>query len=366
MLFVCVLTPASDAQEVPEIFFAGFSFGGSAAEQERLYPHSAAVAARKSDRSNIGPLDRALLRRAKKIDATHYALLLPGIDTLDQAALSGARSKVLTVVLDGEFISVDRMSDHYQATVWLSGQILVFSFEERKIITSYPFGVRRKTAFGQQPTQTQIRSIISEMLLDPSTRYNPNFFDAFLERVEGMRITPNPRGRIQVGSVSIDKRSHSKLPTTYIESPQTLDNFRSFVATNFTKSFSVHTRQPVLPYLGSSPRQSERRIALNAGAYMARLMSQVADAKAYNLQVPEPDYLFNIRVLGFRKALLEENPGSQRWVFGSFAHITLHEPFRGQNLVGGQVRYPEIVDLPTGSGQQLDDWGEYRESLGRR
>ena len=354
---------ATGAEERPQVYFAGFSFGGLAAERQNMYPHASLIVEREPDSRNLRPVDATLLQRAEQLRPISFELLIPGNDTLDLASLEGANSKVLTVVLDGEFVSIDRMSDHFQVTIWLSGQIIIFSFDERKIITSHPFGVRRKTVFDEKPSNEAIRNIVSEMLLQPTTQYNPNFFDAFTKRAKDLVVQPSTRGRIQVGEVSIDPRSHRNLPETYLQTPQSLDRFRSFVATTFTKSFSEHTGRPVLPYLLLPEEVSARRIALNAGAYMTKLMSQVADARVYNLEVPEPDFVFNIKILGFRKALLEENPGSERWVFGSFVDISLYEPFRGRELAESRVRFPEVADLPTGSGQTIDDWGEYRESL---
>jgi len=342
----------------PRIHWAGFSFAGNASSVEKAYSNAYRVYSMAGDAAtHESLLEQEIRTLVQGARPEHFALV-----SADQIKLGKGGALAMTCALDGEFIYVDRLSDFYNVSIWLSAEILVFDFNNRTLVASYPFGVILRTVSKDEPTSEFIGQCVQRMLLGKENNDNINLIEEFGRRLQHLQIREYYPVRLQLRHVELADKAQAKLPGSLRSDSAQIAAFRYFVGNSFAKALSGRADIPMLPYIAeTAERNGIDRQATDAGHSMTILMGTVADGKVLSLKLPEPDYVFDLHLAGFRKAMVSEKPGIQKWVYAAYVDVQLSEPLKGTVYLKQQLVNPWNVDVPKGA--TVDDWGAYRSSL---
>lgn len=342
---------AEDSSSV-RVHWAGWSFAGDASAAPVSYSRSFAVHAQEVDAALIQA--RLAEIAAKAIPA--------GVELVRGELIQKTRGSglAMTLALDGEYVSVDRMSSFYSVRIWLSAQIMVFDFGSARLLASFPVGAMLTTAMKAEPSAEYLQGKVRGMLLGKEDADNVNLLDEFGRRLQGLKLRREYDMRVQLRTVRLADKTLAKMPASMRSDARAVRAFTQFVGGSFGKALSSQAEVPTLPYL--PPVEGEGgAMAVGAGQSMAILMGQVADATVYNLLVPEPDYVFDLEVAGFSKAVISESLGVKKWVYASYVDAVFLEPLRGSVYLRQRLVNPSFEDIPDGAS--IDDWAAYRSSL---
>ena len=342
----------------PEIHWAGFSFAGDAAAVSVAYPHSYAVYVKEQDAATHEPLLEMRLREAVQAAAPASFDFVLG----KQIRLKKGNGLAMSCALDGELIFVDRLSDCNAISIWLSAQILVFDFSNRNLVACFPVGVILRTTTNRAPDDKFLQTCIRRMLLESDGADNISLVAEFSRRVQTLRIRDSYPVRLQLRHVEFSDKALAKMPAEVTRNEHAIAMLKYFIGNSFNKALSSKAQIPTLPFIvGRGDIAAGDSRAINAGGSMAILMGTVSDGNVYNLTIPEPDYVFDLKVDGFAKAKVSEKPGIQKWVYASYVDTKMLVSPSGTMFLNKQFINPRYEDVPLGS--ELDDWGVYRSSL---
>ena len=139
------------------VHWAGWSFAGDAAAASVSYSRSLAVHAQEVD---------AALIQARLAEIAAQAIPA-GVELVQGELIQKPRGSglAMTFALDGEYVSVDRMSSFYSVRIWLSAQIMVFDFGSARLLASFPVGVMLTTAMNAEPSAEYLQGKVRGMLL---------------------------------------------------------------------------------------------------------------------------------------------------------------------------------------------------------
>jgi len=342
----------------PEIHWAGFSFAGDAAAVSEAYPHSYAVYAKEQDAATHESLLELRLREAVQAAAPASFDFILG----KQIRLKKGDGLAMSCALDGELVFVDRLSDCYAISIWLSAQILVFDFSNRNLVACFPVGVILRTTSNAAPDDKFLQTCIRRMLLEPDGADNISLVAEFSRRVQTLSIRDSYPVRLQLRHVDFSDKALAKMPAEVTRNEHAITMLKYFIGNSFNKALSSRAQIPTLPFILGRPEvASGDTRAINAGGSMAILMGTVSDGNVYNLTIPEADYVFDLKVDGFAKAKVSEKPGIQKWVYAAYVDTKMLISPNGTVFLSKQFINPWYEDVPLGS--ELDDWGVYRSSL---
>lgn len=336
------------------VHWAGWSFAGDATAAPLAYPRSHAVYAQEAEatliQSRLGEI------AAKAIPA--------GVELVRGELIQKGRGPglAMTLALDGEYVSVDRMSSFHAVSIWLSAQVMVFDFGSARLLACFPVGAMLTTAMKTEPSEEYLRGKVRGMLLDKEDADNVNLLEEFGRRIQRLKLRDEYKQRVQLRSVRLADKTLAKMPAAMRSDRGAVGAFTHFIGGSFGKALSGQAEVAMLPFLPRAEGEgvAEGRVA-GAGQAMTILMGQVADATVYNLAVPTPDYVFDLDVAGFSKTVISESLGVKKWVYASYVDAAFLEPLTGSVYLKQRLVNPSFEDIPDGAA--IDDWAAYRSSL---
>lgn len=321
---------ATSASEPPAVHFAGIAYTGKAAEApvSLRYAHTAI------ERVTGVELNRQIAQALAVRSPKHFSLQVSELGSLDG---TGSAS-VMAVALDRETVSTERIADQYKLLYELAAQALFFDFRERQVLFSYPVTLQHIEVFADAPTQEQIQAIADRVVLG---REPTSLSGAIAAELESLSLPSASSRRIQLVEVQLAEGLVGRADA------QKLD--RELIGHEFSKILAANLRLPLLPHaLGQAV----------AGAMPARM----ADGKAFNLRIPEPDYRLVLEVSDFRSKTLKETPAFRQQLYGAFFHVRVDEPLSSTVFFDQPLRQGATKTIPV-SQDQVDTAAAYYETL---
>ena len=348
----------------PRVYWAGVSFSGDAASVSRAYPNCWAAYQDVDEATGMPLLEQRALRILKTSAPRNFEVLLSGFNTevgREQIALGKGQALAMTLAVDGEFISVEKLSGCYSIKVWLSAEVLFFDFDARSVVACFPVGVMLSSASEQEPDASQLRALVRRMLVEDERPDSINLFDEFGRRIVGQVLKQDYGVRVQLGDVSLAEKAIAALPESMRSDAVAMRQLRHFVGNAFTKALSGKAGVPMLPFVLTEPNAAGGAALADAGLSMTILMGKVANGSVYRLRIPEPDYVFTLSVAGFKKVQFSKSLGSEKWIYGAYVDCCMTEPLAKTVLLEQRIVNLWYEDIP--DGVELADWPSYRASL---
>lgn len=320
-------------QTVQDVYFAGISFSGNYKDNKKNYPYSYEISQRL-------PLDTIFNEKLKGIQNPHINLLKSLGDAKSGQAIA------LSLAIDLETISVTPYENgKYKAVADLYAQLLVFDFQEKKVINSYPVNVQYITLFDNKPTITDISKIYEGFYTGNNKDVKTNLFDLAVKKLNTVVIKARYGHRLKVGKVNISSRANKKLKKLH----QDKDNVKTVVAQSFSKYMVDNQNIAMLPYTKGQ-------------AIGGKMAGRFINGDIYNLEIPEADYLFDISIKDFKK-YRNTTQSNTTDILGYFVYtnIKLIQPDLHKTYMNNKFRGTGTAIVM--KGQRPDGWPAYLETM---
>ena len=315
------------------LYFAGFSFLGNA-NQDFRYP----VAARLFDENPTifkSPLDKALLGLKRK--DLNFIKELGTIQSGEAVTIAFA----LTDESIERFSSIDGVTNAYK----IYAQILVFDFNEKKVITNYPVLVQKETVTNGVPSTVEDFNIVKNMYLDISNK--SSIFKFWTEKLETVKLLNAGSIHLQIRDVKLDGAVINQIPEKL--SKNNLLKVRS--AQKLEYHISSKQNVPILPFtLGQ------------IGNFKKGLIARFSDSLEYDLTLPEADYVMDLTVREFKNITVDRGKFEVK-IYAAFITLDVLEPLTNTSYVNSKFDYKNELVFPKSENIQiLNEWDVYQRT----
>jgi len=346
------------------VSWAGLSYISQANEIESLYPFS------KSLENTIQPLLREITISQEK----DYELVISELIDSDLG-----QNKTVVVALDKERITGGKLGKYCFWEYAISAQVILYDSESQNILSIFPVGKRRpyveesKKCSSKDRDRKRDRFRFCQIYLGLETdknfseeEFQKNCLGVAKEIVKNgfindiasavAKISIKEKNNIRfvgIGDVSVQpvaldilsgKKEYSPHPF-YQNKDLSFDKvtYENSIGQTFAKSISSKLNIPIVPPLkgkaigGSIP------------------LSFSDSSKVANLQLPELDYSFDIKVRGFKKVKLDETALREAWVYGSY--LTISFGLEGMHDQSSKIKNGYVKEKV--KSDDLNDWQQF-------
>ena len=347
-----------------KISWAGLSYMSQANEVESLYPFSVSL------EKKIQPL----LKEVSLAQEKDYELVTSELVDSDLGD-----NRTVVVALDKERITGGQLGEYCFWEYAISAQVILYDSESQNILSIFPVGKRRpyveetKDCSPQKRDKKRDRFRFCQMYLglETDTNYSDKEFEdnclkvsskeisnGFINdistAVSKISITDKKNIRfVGIGDVSVQPRALEILSgkEEYSSHPFYKDKNLSFdkvtyenwIGQTFAKSISSKLNVPIVPPLKGKAIGGSIPLTFSDS-------SQVA-----NLQLPELDYSFDIKIRGFKMVKLDETSLREARVYGSY--LTVSFGLEGMHDQSSKIKNGYVVEKV--KEDDLSDWQQF-------
>jgi hypothetical protein len=331
-----VLTVSPLCLSATPVYFAGFALAGNASESESAFPITSKILKETSESGGY-LLEQSLWASVQS--AQHSELIIKrdlgsGDDSYDLVAMA--------FVLDWENVSSERVAGSTKLVVDLHGQVLLFDFNGKKVIGSYPIAVQLLHSV-DGPATTELEASLVRRLYFGSE--DESIFRRFAERLSSVSVKPSTGNYIRVVSVELEANARQVL----VDYAQDESVLVSRVADSFGKRLAENQKISYVPYAKGS-------------AIGSKMAARFANGEIYQLELPEPDYRVHLRLRGFKKVLLDSNSVESAWAYGSYMNVAVKDFDDQKVYLDAPFKFGAVKKVVAGS-EDIDDWTAYQESM---
>ena len=262
--------PIMPAEPV-EVYWAGFAFLGDWNQRETRYPYTAAIVT-ETAKKGVSVIDDILRGKIKDFTAPGFILKKNKLGDLKTGkALS------MAIALSYEDIYVLPFDGDFKASYDIAMNVVVFDFEEKKVIAVYPLRFLRNEMYKNSPTKKQHKEVIKALLTSNDRGFN--LFDETIKRMQGMVIKSTYGNYLGVNSVELAPKAIDKIPNKLLQNKI----IETQIAQQFEGALSKSAYVPMVPFTKGEA----------VGGTMA---ARFSNGDSFELQLPEKDYLINLNL----------------------------------------------------------------------
>ena len=281
------------------------------------------------------PLDKALLGLKRK--DLNFIKELGTIQSGEAVTIAFA----LTDESIERFSSIDGVTNAYK----IYAQILVFDFNEKKVITNYPVLVQKETVTNGVPSTVEDFNIVKNMYLDISNK--SSIFKFWTEKLETVKLLNAGSIHLQIRDVKLDGAVINQIPEKL--SKNNLLKVRS--AQKLEYHISSKQNVPILPFtLGQ------------IGNFKKGLIARFSDSLEYDLTLPEADYVMDLTVREFKNITVDRGKFEVK-IYAAFITLNVLEPLTNTSYVNSKFDYKNELVFPKSENIQiLNEWDVYQRT----
>lgn len=336
ILVIIALTTSPLSFSATPIYFAGFALAGNAAESEIAFPITSRIL-QETDASGRYLLEQALW-------ASVQAAPHPELDIKRELGTGDDASDLVAMafVLDWENVSSEQVAGSTKLVIDLHGQALVFDFDSKKVIGSYPIAVQLLHSVDGPTTPELEASLVRRLYLGSE---GESIFKRFAERLSTVSVKPSTGNYIRVISVELEDNARKALADFAQDEAVVV----SRVADSFGKGLAENHKVSFVPYAKGS-------------AIGSKMAARFANGDIYQLELPEPDYRVHLRLRGFKKVLLDSNSVESAWAYGSYMNVAVKDFDDQKVYLDAPFKFGAVKKVVAGS-EDIDDWSAFQESM---
>jgi hypothetical protein len=338
LMLACIFFSAQSVAAV-KLYYAGIAYMGNYSAKETLYKYSSRLIDEDERK-----FQKALNVRLKSVENESFSLLIDG----QTADYNQDDALTMAFALEYENVSIEKIGDIYKLDIDLRANILVFDYNEMKIISSYPIAIQLRDVAEKQPTDDDLKDIVEQLYL--SNKYQINIFDEFVKRLSSLELKNSYANTIQVSKVKISSESKSNIPG--IEEPFEEGNYKTFIAQMFSTYLSKNQNVSVLPYI-------------TGHAIGKKMAVKLSNGDGFSLEIPDATFAIELELIKLQKAQLGENDYKSIWGYASYFDVKLVIPGVDRTLVNAKFRGLVKKTISNTSAHSVDDWSIYKESIYR-
>jgi len=347
-----------------KISWAGLSYMSQANEVESLYPFSLSL------EKKIQPL----LREVTLAQEKDYELITSELVDSDLGD-----NRTIVVALDKERITGGKLGKYCFWEYAISAQVILYDSESQNILSIFPVGKRRPyveetkdcSVLKRDKKRDRFRFCQMYLGLETDSNYsdkefedkclkvsseevNNGFINDISAAVSKISITDKKNIRfVGIGNVSVQPRALEILSgkEEYSSHPFYKDKsllfdkvtYENWIGQTFAKSISSKLNVPIVPPLKGKA----------IGGSIPLTFSD--SSKVANLQLPELDFSFDIKIRGFKKVKLDETSLREAWVYGSY--LTVSFGLEGMHSQSSKIKNGYMREKV--KADDLNDWQQF-------
>ena len=315
------------------LYFAGFSFMGNA-NQDFRYP----VAIELYNQDNLvfkDPLDNSL--KNLKRDDVNLIYELGQISDGDALAIAFALSDEVIE----RFSTKDGVTNAYK----IFAQILVFDFNENKVVTNFPVLVQNETITNEIPTYEYDFEIIKNMYLDIDS--GASVFKQWVKKLKNAKVLNSGTIHLQVRNVELDSAVLNQIP----EKLKTNDLLKIRSAQKLEYQISSKLNVPILPYTIGQ-----------IGNFKRGLIARFSDGLEVDLILPDADFVIDMLIREFKNVTVDKEKFEMK-IFGAFVTLQVMEPLTEKKYLNSKFNYKNELIIPKSENFQiLNIWDVYQRT----
>ena len=316
-----------------DLYFSGFSFMGKA-DQNFRYP----VADKLFKENNLvfkEPLDKALTKLTR--DDLNLKYDLGSITDGEAVAIAFS---VLDETIE-RFSTKEGVTNAYK----IFAQILVFDFNEKKVITNFPVLVQNETFTNGVPNAQYDFKILKGMYLKVDS--DASIFKEWVKRLDTVNILNAGTIHLKLRNVSLDDTVKNQIPPSL--SQNQLLTIRS--AQKLEYHISSKQSVPILPFtLGQ------------IGNFKSGLIARFSDSLEYNLTLPDADYVIDLLVRQFKNATVDRGKFEVK-IYAAFITMQVLEPLTKTVYLDSKFNFKNELVFPKSENLKiLNEWDVYQRS----
>jgi hypothetical protein len=335
LLLLVIATPSFSAEPATNVYFAGFALAGNAAESEKAFPISSRLLQERNK-------DGTFLLQAelwKYVQSSNHPKL-----TIKRDLASGlvpGDSVAMAFVLEWENVSSETVAGRTKLVADLHGQVMIFDFESKKVIGSYPAAVQLLDVIDGPVNDKVKESRIRSLYLGTSGN---SLFAQAAKRLPSVSVKPSTGNYIQIVSIDLEAKARQTL-ADYREDPQVLI---SRVADAFGERLFENNHVAYIPYSKGS-------------AIGSKMAARFANGDVFQFELPTPDYRIHLNVRGYKKVLLDSNNVESAWGYASYMNVAIKSFDDSTVYLDSPFKYAVTKHVVSGTHDQ-DDWSAFQES----
>jgi hypothetical protein len=218
---------------------------------------------------------------------------------------------------------------------------MIFDFESKKVIGSYPAAVQLLDVIDGPVNDKVKESRIRSLYLGTS---GSSIFAQAAKRLPGISVKPSSGNYIQIVSVDLEPKARQTL-AEYREDPQVLI---SRVADAFGERLFENNHVAYIPYSQGS-------------AIGSKMAARFANGDVFQLELPTPDYRIHLNLRGYKKVLLDSNAVESAWGYASYMNVAVKSFDDSTVYLDAPFKFAVTKNVVSGTRDQ-DDWSAFQES----
>ena len=344
----CATTPTKEPGVTPEIkqkvekvpdepidiSFAGFAFIGDYREKDKLYPYSSQLA-QETMTNGQTKLNHALFNAAKNVKN-------PSINFKLKSAMDYKKGEMISLAfgVSTEKKRIQSFGNQFFVHYEVYAQILVFDFDEMKVLATFPIRIQYSEVLNQKPSEAHSLEIFRKIYLEPG--FKANIVDMWVERMNSIKVKESFGNYIRISSVEVPPETLKFVPAKFSQNK----SFNKQAAQLLETSLSANQKVPVVPYAG--------------GGALGKMRVQFVNNDISDFKLPEADYGIDLKVRPFKKFTVEKK-GFSQITYGSFIDLKLHH--LDLETIYMDASFRNIPMATVAADVKLNDWDEFLKSL---
>ncbi len=297
------------------LYWAGFAFIGNK-DQNFRYP--VAISIFEKEKSLLSRKLKETLKSLKRSDVNII---------FDQGKISSGDAKALAFGVMDE--SLERIITEYGISTHYSiyGQVMIFDFNDKRMIANYPVLVRYTSITDEIPSKESDIKQYTDMYLNLDSKVS--VFNQWLKMFEKTRINEiKNKATIGVGKILYGDEVKKSLPDNLKKN----EVWKTRIAQKIEYNIASQHNVPLVPYTTGE--------AIGAKG-SSGLFTRFTDSVSKVLTLPDKDFLFDVRVKGFRYKMNEGDYEVQH-IWAAYIEFNLNADYGDgelTNLTNENFRY---------------------------
>ena len=334
LAFLFVFSYCTFAWSATQVYFAGLSYIGNASNMGIATPYASSIINNPATLAKYNSLLQSAIGKVNIEDVS----FLSGLGN----SKSGNALSIALAITEEQFQAEETGSGYFAVKATTFGQIVLFDFTEKRIISTVPF-VTSYTDSPKTINDAYKRQIYKTVYYDQSKKIN--LINEFSSRLADVNFDkPFNSWNIKVRSVTQTANAEKYLVKYKVDK----EAFNTRLASQFSAAMSKRLGIPVLPYTKGQA----------IGGAMAM---RFENADAVQFELPPADYFVDLKLLGFNKKIMKETGNLIYPSYIAGLRVSIGDLGFDELLYSEKAQSGRVLKLP--KKLQVNEWNELKNSL---
>lgn len=326
----------ADSLERLDVAWAGFSLKGRHVDLKTLYPITRHFEKR---------INRMLYKRLRNVSPARYRLV-----TDEKLDIRMGQTLALTLVVENESVVVRKLAGLHQAVVDISASLVVFDFDsdERAVIAAFPIDLEPYIeTFTQLPEDADLIKLVEGYYFGGLSNMGVGLIDAAVAAVRVVDIKQKYAAEVGIGDISLSPMAKRVMQAPFSGNEKAM---KHYVARHFSRYLSMHQKVSVIPYV------TDKSIAQLSLRFTGQDITVLLD-------LPKPDYLFNIHIEKYASKEVAKNSFSRLYLYASRANLSFTDVYADDAPLFERSIRDYVKKEVLNSQPEINEWAVYEGAL---